>query len=139
ETDEKGAPPERVGREAPKTLGESMKRLITLSTLAAVAALALASQSALASRGPSEAVRARANASGYAAEEQGEFRWHGPVAAGRTTSARTSKPTRSTAASTSRPRGWRARTPSTARSPPSWVAPTGRTSLSSRPSTAGLT
>ena len=59
-----------------------MKRLITLSTLAAVAALALAAQAAPAPRATSEA--AAADTSGAVAAEQGEFRWHGPVAAGRT-------------------------------------------------------
>jgi Putative adhesin len=61
-----------------------MKRIVTLSTLAAVAALALSAQAAPASRATSQSVRARANAPGYAAEEQGEFRWHGALAAGRT-------------------------------------------------------
>ena len=61
-----------------------MKRLVTLSTLAAVAALALPAQAALASGAPSENVRAAAGATEAPAAEQGEFRWHGPVAAGRT-------------------------------------------------------
>lgn len=69
-----------------------MKRLVTLSTLAAIAALALASQLALASRAFAAASGPRANASrfvaenasGFVAEEQGEFRWHGQLAAGRT-------------------------------------------------------
>ena len=60
-----------------------MKRLNTLSTLAAVAALALPAQAALASRAPSGTVRARATHAVAPAAEQGEFRWHGPLAAGR--------------------------------------------------------
>jgi hypothetical protein len=60
-----------------------MKRLVTLSTLAAVAALALTAQAALASRAPAGTVRAAAGVSEATAAEQGEFRWHGPVAAGR--------------------------------------------------------
>jgi Putative adhesin len=59
-----------------------MKRLVTLSTLAAVAALALSAQVVLASRARSEAPRA--DASKPVAEEQNEFRWHGSLAAGRT-------------------------------------------------------
>ena len=58
-----------------------MKRLVTLSTLAA--ALALTAQVALASRAPAGTVRAVAGAGEAPAAEQGEFRWHGPVAAGR--------------------------------------------------------
>jgi hypothetical protein len=56
-----------------------MKRLIILSALAAVAALALTAQAAPASRPTSEAAEASAPAA-----DQGEFRWHGAVAAGRT-------------------------------------------------------
>lgn len=61
-----------------------MKRTVTLSTLAAVAALALSAQASPASRATSQTVRARANAPGLVTEEQGEFRWHGALAAGRT-------------------------------------------------------
>jgi Putative adhesin len=61
-----------------------MKRLVTLSTFAAFASLALASQFAHASHASSAASGPRANAPGFVAEEQGEFRWHGQVAAGRT-------------------------------------------------------
>lgn len=62
-----------------------MKRLISLTSLVAVAALALSAQVVLASRASSETVRARAGRlNALAAEpEQGEFRWHGPVTAGR--------------------------------------------------------
>ncbi|HEX3558390.1 MAG TPA: DUF4097 family beta strand repeat-containing protein [Pyrinomonadaceae bacterium] len=62
-----------------------MKRLDTLSTLAALTALALSAQAAPASRASSETIRARANTLSIplAEPEQGEFRWHGPVAAGR--------------------------------------------------------
>ncbi len=44
----------------------------------------------------------------------------------------------STATSRSRPPGWRAPRPSTARSPPRWATPAGRTSCRSRPSTASI-
>ena len=61
-----------------------MKRLVTLSTLAAAAALTLPAQAAYGRlRAPSENVRAAAGAPEAPAAEQGEFRWHGPVAAGR--------------------------------------------------------
>ncbi|PYS82928.1 MAG: hypothetical protein DMF67_10930 [Acidobacteria bacterium] len=60
-----------------------MKRLVTLSSLAAFAALALSAQAAPASHTSPETVRAHAGTTNTLAAEQGEFRWHGSVAAGR--------------------------------------------------------